>query len=123
MSKEEKQAGIGVKQILKDVGHWIKQGVIDIERKPDDLIVTHNLIKPIGEESADSAQKTKIIYRSITPKDTENMAKLGEDFTFAQRAETLMAYLSDEGLPVINALGVLDKRAARNVGILLLIAQ
>ena len=122
-SKEEKQAGSGIKQVIKDVGHWIKKGVIEIKRTPDDLVITHNLLLPIGEDSGDSTAMKELTYSSVKPKHTEKMAGLGDDYTFQQKAELLMAYLSDNPVTIINSMGVLDKRAARGIGILLLIAQ
>ena len=124
MSDDEKKGGNGLKQILKDVGHWVRMGVLSIETVENDLIIKHNLIKPIGQKNADSQQITDFIYESVKPKHTEKMTGLKEDkYTFSQKAELLMSYLSGQSIFVFNKLEILDKRAARDVGILLLIAQ
>ena len=125
MSDDEKKGGNGIKQILKDVGHWVRKGVLSIEKNEDgDLVVIHELIKPIGQKNADSDQLTKFVYESVKPKHTEKMAGLKEDkYTFAQKAELLMSFLSGHSIHIFNKMNILDKRAARDVGILLLIAQ
>lgn len=124
MSDDEKKGGNGIKQILKDVGHWIRKGVLSIEMVDGDLVVIHELIKPIGQKNADSNQIEKFVYESVKPKHTEKMAGLKEDkFTFAQKAELMMSFLSGNSIHIFNKMNILDKRAARDVGILLLIAQ
>lgn len=124
MSKEEKQGGIGLKTILKDIAHWIRKGVISIEMDDADMLIKHALINPIGEESDNSKQITDYIYKEITPKQTEKISGLNEDkYNVAQKAEFLMCMLAGyTNIAMFNRLSALDKRAARSVGILLLIA-
>lgn len=123
MSDDEKKGGIGLKQIMKDIGHYIKKGVLSIERIDNELIIKHALIEKIGEDTDKTQAIKDFIYKSVTPGITEKMSGLKEDkFTFAQRAELLMSYLSGQHHAVIAKMGVQDKKAARSVGILLLIA-
>ena len=123
MTDDEKKGAIGIKQIIKDVGHWIRMGVISIERKDNDLIIKHALLMPIGVKSNDSEPIKDFEYESVKPKHTEKMSGLREDkFTFSQKAELLMSYLSGKHINIFNKLGVKDKRAARDIGILLLTA-
>ena len=123
MTDDEKKGAIGVKQIIKDVGHWIRMGVISIERKDNDLIIKHALLDPIGMKNDSSEPIKDFTYESVKPKHTEKMGGLKEDkFTFSQRAELLMSYLSEHHINTFNKLGLKDKRAARDIGILLLTA-
>lgn len=125
MTDDEKKGGIGVKQILKDVAHWIRLGVLSIEKTDmNDLVIKHALLSPIGEKSQDSKQMTDLLYQSVKPKHTEKMSGLKDDkYTFSQRAELLMALLAGfTNMNVFNKLSIHDKRAARDIGILLLTA-
>ena len=123
MSDDEKKGSIGLKQIIKDIGHYVRMGVLSIERVENRLIIKHALIVPIGEDGADSQSLKDLDYGSVTPGITEKMSGLKEDkYTFSQRAEILMGYCSGKPKAVIDAMAVQDKKAARSVGILLLIA-
>ena len=123
-SDEEKQAGIGLKQILSDTGHFIKMGVIEIQSNENGLIIVQNLIKQVGEESEKSQPVKRVVYKSLTPKITMKMSNMDDKkFTFSRKAELLMSMLSDCGSAVFDNFWVADKKAARNIGILLMIAQ
>lgn len=123
-SDDEKQAGNGLKQVLSDIAHFIKLGVLDIKLTDNGLIVEHNLIHPIGEDSENSQSLKVVTYGKMTPATTQKMSQLPDKkYTFSQKAEMLLAYMSGKGIGIINSYWVTDKRAARNIGILLMIAQ